>query len=111
MRNFIISMVATLCVNSAVAQNELEPTFRTSVDVACTSAQIFGDTMLKYGETPIGRGHSVRNIGGVTMVTNTVLFMNLKTGSWTLAEKFADNAFCVIAMGQNWEVYAPENLI
>ena len=105
----IVALVIALAVNTTAVADESELTFRTPFDAICTTQQIFGETMLKYGETPIMRGQSVRNVDGVMVFMNTVLFMNLETGTWTLAEKITDNVFCVMAMGQNWQVYQGKN--
>ena len=105
MRRFIAPLLAAFCVNAAVAQNDLEYTFLTPFDAICTTEQIFAETLYRYGEVPIMRGQSLRNINGAMVVMNTVLFMNMQTGSWTMAEKMAEDALCVVAMGQNWEVY------
>ena len=108
MRN-LVALLFAVTVNTTTVANESELTFRTPFDAICTTQQIFGETMLKYGETPIMRGQSVRNVDGVMGFMNTVLFMNLETGTWTLAEKITDNVFCVMAMGQNWQVYRGKN--
>lgn len=111
MRTILSLLFATTITTSALADDS-EYTFLTPFDAICTTQQIFAETMMKYGETPIMRGQSLRNINGAMVAMNTVLFMNLQTGSWTLAEKMSDDAFCVVAMGQNWEVYQhgnPEN--
>ena len=105
----IVALVIALAVNTTAVADESELTFRTPFDAICTTQQIFGETILKYGETPIMRGLSVRNVDGVMVFMNTVLFMNLETGTWTLAEKITDNVFCVMAMGQNWQVYQGKN--
>ena len=103
------ALLTAVSVGATAVANESELTFRTPFDAICTTQQIFGETILKYGETPIMRGLSVRNIDGATVFMNTVLFMNPNTGSWTLAEKIADDVLCVIAMGQNWQVYPGKN--
>ena len=105
----IVAPVIALAVNTTAVADESELTFRTPFDAICTTQQIFGETIIKYGETPIMRGLSVRNVDGVMVFMNTVLFMNLETGTWTLAEKITDNVFCVMAMGQNWQVYQGKN--
>ena len=105
----LVALLFAVTVNTTAVANESELTFRTPFDAICTTQQIFGETMLKYGETPIMRGQSVRNVDGVMVFMNTVLFMNLETGTWTLAEKITDNVFCVMAMGQNWQVYQGKN--
>jgi hypothetical protein len=112
MRPFIASLLSAIAITSAVAQSDSEYTFLTPFDAICTTEQIFAETLYNYGEVPIMRGQSLRNINGAMVAMNTVLFMNMQTGSWTLAERMADDAFCVVAMGQNWEVYQhanPEN--
>jgi len=108
MRN-LVALLFAITINTTAVADESELTFRTPFDAICTTQQIFGETMLKYGETPIMRGQSVRNVDGVMVFMNTVLFMNLETGTWTLAEKITDNVFCVMAMGQNWQVYQGKN--
>ena len=105
----IVALVIAIVVNTTAVADESELTFRTPFDAICTTQQIFGETIIKYGETPIMRGLSVRNVDGVMVFMNTVLFMNLETGTWTLAEKITDNVFCVMAMGQNWQVYQGKN--
>ena len=105
----IVALVIAIAVNTTAVADESELTFRTPFDAICTTQQIFGETIIKYGETPIMRGLSVRNIDGATVFMNTVLFMNIETGSWTLAEKISDDVLCVIAMGQNWQAYPVKN--
>ena len=105
----IVALVIALAVNTTAVADESELTFRTPFDAICTTQQIFGETIIKYGETPIMRGLSVRRIDGATVFMNTVLFMNIETGSWTLAEKISDDVLCVIAMGQNWQAYPGKN--
>jgi hypothetical protein len=108
MRQIIVLLLAVFTVTTASAQNDSEYTFLTPFDAICTTEQIFAETLYNYGEVPIMRGQSLRNINGAMVAMNTVLFMNTKTGSWTLAEQMAPDALCVLAMGQNWEVYQPQ---
>lgn len=108
----LLPLLFSATVTASAVADDSEYTFLTPFDAVCTTQQIFAETMIKYGETPIMRGQSLRNINGAMVAMNTVLFMNLETGSWTLAEMMAEDAFCVVAMGQNWEVYHranPEN--
>ena len=107
MRRYITAIIAAFAVNSAAAQTDSDYTFLTPFDAICTTKQIFAETLHNYGEVPIMRGQSLRNVNGAMVVMNTVLFMNLQSGSWTMAEQMADDALCVVAMGQNWEVYRP----
>lgn len=90
---------------SASAQTDSDYTFLTPFDAICTTKMIFAETITEYGEVPIMRGVSLRNVNGALVPMNAVLFMNLQTGSWTMAEQMNEDALCVIAMGQNWHPY------
>ena len=92
---------------SAAAQNDSDYTFLTPFDAICTTRMIFAETITRYGEVPIMRGMSLRNVNGALVPMPTVLFMNMQTGSWTMAEQMSEDAYCVIAMGQDWAVYRP----
>jgi hypothetical protein len=111
MRALVALLLAATVNTGATATNEEEYTFLTPFDAICTTKQIFAETIARYGEVPIMRGQSLRNVNGAMVVMNTVLFMNMQTGSWTLAEHMGEDAFCVVAMGQNWEVYNAEQFV
>lgn len=108
MRTIVVLLLAAT-VSTTTMSTESGLFFRTPFDAICTTERIFAETLYHYGETPIMRGQSVRDINGVVVTMNTVLFMNLETGSWTMAERMSDDAFCVMAMGQNWQVYPGRN--
>lgn len=111
MRVLAALLLAATVNTAATATNEEEYTFVTPFDAICTTKHIFAETMARYGEVPIMRGQSLRNVNGAMVVMNTVLFMNMQSGSWTMAELMAEDAFCVVAMGQNWEVYNAEQFM
>ena len=101
----LIALFFVAALTSTAAANDEEYTFRTPFDAICTSKLIFAETLARYGEVPIMRGHSLRNIDGALLSMNTVLFMNIETGTWTMAEQMSEDALCVVAMGQNWHPY------
>ena len=103
---FALCFTLTLTL-SANAQNDSDYTFLTPFDAICTTRMIFAETITRYGEVPIMRGKSLRNVNGALVPRPTVLFMNMQTGSWTMAEQMSEDAYCVTGMGQDWEVYRP----
>lgn len=107
----LIALLLAATLNTVAVANDEEYTFVTPFDAICTIKTIFAETITKYGEVPIMRGQSLRNVNGAMVVMNTVLFMNMKSGSWTLAEQMSEDAYCVVAMGQNWEVYNAEQFV
>lgn len=109
MRNLISAVCLSAVAVTATAQSSSDDTFLTPFDAICTTKQIFAETITKYGEVPIMRGISLRNVNGALVPLPTVLFMNMQTGSWTMAEHIADDAYCVIGMGQDWQVYQAQN--
>ena len=104
-----VAFVLTAILGTGALADDRELTFRSPFDAICTTPQIFAETLYNYGEIPIMRGQSLRSVNDTMVSMITVLFMNPKTGSWTLAEQMAGDTICVIAMGQDWEVYQEQN--
>ena len=69
------------------------------IDLACVSLKQLVEVTNKYDELPLLRGTSVRN--GVAQVL--VMYANTETGSFTMVEKAADDRFCVLSVGGNFQ--------
>jgi len=107
MRNLAAFLITAVMASASYAQEQDNDTFLTPIDAICTTQLVFAETITKYGEVPIMRGISMRNVNGGMVALPTVLFMNMTTGSWTVAELLAENTYCVVAMGRDWEAYQP----
>lgn len=67
-----------------------------SVNFICFTAQD-GEAMLrqKYGEVPIMKG-----LGNSTIVDEITVWVNKRTGTWTITRKIPGNLMCFIASGK-----------
>ena len=69
---------------------------------ACGSQAVFADTIASYEEIPIARGVSNRSLDGLPN-RPLVIFVNITTRTFTIAEKVADDVYCVVGLGIEFE--------
>lgn len=106
LKKIIASLVVTLgLTNLSFAASE-GPIF-ISVKFVCVDDMTLAKTLGKYGEEPMMTMTTFRDIDGKgTFVENTtVLFLNLKTKSWTLVEQIHNNLYCIPSLGDNIKPY------
>jgi hypothetical protein len=70
----------------------------------CVTLQHLSDILDEHDELPLIRGKSVRETDKEPSVNPLVVFMNGKTGSWTIAEKMPSNLYCIIAVGSGMQM-------
>jgi hypothetical protein len=76
-----------------------------TMPVVCADAQGFTDAITEFDELPTLTALSNRDMGeGLLVPVSLVVFLNPKTGTYTIAEKVED-MYCVIAMGENMTPY------
>lgn len=84
---------------------------RGTVPVVCSDEQGFADAITQFNEEPFVTALSSRDMGeGLLVPTSLVIFLNPKTGTFTIAEKVAD-MYCVIAMGENMKPFIEEDKV
>lgn len=72
------------------------------LNVGCASGQSMMAVLMEYDELPMlemitGRGEEIRN--------RSVLFVNSKTGTYSLLEQIEKDLWCVISTGNKLEAY------
>ena len=72
----------------------------------CVNLNVLESTLQEFEEIPFVRGLSNRDPMGIVPL---VIFVNPKTGSWSIIEKIETNRYCVLAVGDNFEA-VPNNL-
>lgn len=73
--------------------------------LACTDYKTIIKNVDKFKEKPFAIMESFRDFNGTVLTTTTLLFVNPKTKSYTMVEKFNDDLYCVVSMGENLEPY------
>lgn len=82
---------------------------RGTVPIVCADEQGFAEAITNFNEEPMLTALSNRDMGeGLLVPTSLVVFINTKTGTFTIAEKI-DDKYCVVAMGENMKPYPGEN--
>lgn len=96
---FILGGALAISV-SAISEDKMEiRTFQTT----CVTLNYLNKIAEQYDELPILRADSVRKDDGEDVSYVAVLYMNMKTKSWTLVEKISDNSYCVMGVGNGME--------
>ena len=91
---------ATVSVNAKTIQG--------AVPIVCADEKTFIEAIASFNEEPFITALSKRDMGnGLLTPAALVIFLNPKTGSFTVAEKISD-MYCVVAMGENMKPFFSE---
>jgi hypothetical protein len=83
-------------------------TIHGAVPIVCADEQTFIEAITSFNEEPFITALSKRDLGnGLLTPAALVIFLNPKTGTFTVAEKMSD-MYCVVAMGENMKPYLDE---
>lgn len=77
--------------------------------MVCVQAEVVYSSLDEYGEKPLMHMISNRrmNDGNSEDITSypTIMFVNPKTGTWSLVEKHSENILCILGIGQQIKPY------
>jgi hypothetical protein len=69
----------------------------------CVDQKGISEVINQFEEIPFAGGVAMRDIPGVGMVENNmVIFVNPTTKSFTIAERFSKDLYCVLALGEGF---------
>jgi hypothetical protein len=89
----------------AVTMSVNANTIKGTVTIVCANEKEFLETIISFDEEPMLTARSNRDMGnGLLTPTALVVFLNPKTGTFTIAEK-VDEMYCVVAMGENMQPF------
>lgn len=71
--------------------------------IVCVAAEELTPVLNKYQEQPVLKFSSMRVIGNSQGYLQAVLYMNPTTKTWTLVEQWAEDLYCIIAIGVDAE--------
>jgi hypothetical protein len=105
----LLLVLALLAGSIATAQEKEAPKVETvKFDAYCMTTQALGAVLAKYEEQPMMSMLAGREVGGQSMEFVTIMFANPKSGTWSLVERVAEDAFCVTATGTKIAPYTGE---
>lgn len=73
--------------------------------IPCTDIKTLAVVLEQFEEKAAMTMTTSREVSGNIIESPTILFVNYKTKTWTLAEKITDDSYCVIATGDNIKPY------
>lgn len=73
------------------------------IDTFCLNVNGLDKLLVEFEELPFVRGLSQRESGAVSTQNSLVVFMNIKTRTWSIVEKTSDGLYCFLAVGQDFE--------
>lgn len=72
-------------------------------NLMCVGAEGLAQTITEFEELSFAGGVSMREVpGGAIVKNNLVIFVNPKTQSWTIVERFTKDMYCVVALGEGF---------
>jgi hypothetical protein len=98
MKNLLSAILLT--VVPTIAQSQI-----VNFPIPCTNISTLAEVIDKHGEEAAMTMTSSREIEGKIITSPTVLFVNFKTKTWTLAEQITKDRYCIIAVGDNINPY------
>lgn len=86
----------------AFSQTDEKVTIKT-IQTECVDVKILNEIVAEFDELPFIRGLSNREVSKTVIQHSMVLFVNAKTGTWTVVEKTFDGLYCFLAVGTSFE--------
>jgi len=69
----------------------------------CVDKRGITQIITEFEELSFAGGVSMRDVSGVGLVANNlVIFVNPKTKSWTMVERFSKELYCIVAVGEGF---------
>lgn len=94
----LIALTAGIIHPSTASEITLFPT-----SLMCVDKRGITQTITEFEELSFAGGVSMRDLPGVGLVKNNlVIFVNPKTQSWTIVERFTKDMYCVVAVGEGF---------
>jgi hypothetical protein len=96
---FLFCVLPTLAFSQIVLPGDKE-TQKMIIDVFCLNRSKIIETIKGYEEEPIFTMNSIRKgKNNETISFESILFVNVKTGSWTFVEEHGEKGYCITALG------------
>jgi len=101
-------MLEKILASLALTVGTIHPSIASEItqfptSLMCVDKQGINQTIKEFEELSFAGGLSMRDLPGVGLVAhNLVIFVNPKTQSWTIVERFTKDMYCVVAVGEGF---------
>ena len=80
------------------------PQVTTNLQVTCFPLRQLAEVLTEFKEEPFAVGKVERTDSTGVDENNMFIFVNSKTGSWTLAEKHKSGLYCILTGGSDFTI-------
>ena len=102
-KNILTSLALTVGFANISMANEIT---KLPTELICASESDIGSVLESFDEIPFATMISMRDVPVLGVTANSmVIFVNPKTKSYTIVEKFGKNLYCVVSIGENISPY------
>lgn len=93
MKKLFLSLLAIPCIG--YSQSGYMP-------VQCGTLNQLSEVLVEYDEKPYAVAETTRQTRGTLQDNIILFFVNVKSGTYTIAEKIGENTYCVISSGKKF---------
>lgn len=97
----LLAILLMMPVIAIANQNDTVTT--KTLKVECLTLSGLEEITKEFDELPFVRGLSGRDSGQTMIQHSLVIFVNGKTGTWSIVEKTNENLYCFLAVGHTFE--------
>ena len=99
-------LLLVLALVAITPRAKAQPLQKKFVEAYCVNKDILEATLSEFEEVPLFRARSHR---GEDVATSMVIFVSESKKTWTIVEKIAKGNYCIIGLGQAFEI-VPQNI-
>lgn len=97
MKTYVVIFFLMLFTSTSLAQSGYMP-------VNCGTLDQLSEVLVEYEEKPFAVAETSRQTRGALQDNVIFFFVNVKTGTYTVAEKVGDNLYCIISSGRRFNL-------
>jgi hypothetical protein len=96
-------MLATLLFMPVIAFSQSNEVEEINILTHCVSIKVLEDITTEFNELPMLRAKAEREFNGQLIENTLVIFVNMETKSWTIAEKMINGSYCILSVGNSFK--------
>jgi hypothetical protein len=99
MKNKLATIFTAALLSLSTSAFAEGPIVRNTLETFCFDRKTLVETLKQWKETPIFAAQSVRELNNRQITVTLIVFSNKEEGTWTMAEQYSENLFCVLGIG------------
>lgn len=106
LKNMLTSLALIIGISNHSIAGDL---IKFPTELACGGEDLLNSVLNKYEELPFATMSSTREIAGVGFrINHLIIFVNPKTKTYTMIERFSEEVYCIVSVGEGISPYTKE---